>query len=95
MLTTRQLIEFSKCRIEQILVHENDESAIAGFITMAEESVAHNAQAHLVSAKSAFRGRGIRRRLVQQGIRPAKAICGKKAKLFARRWNIGMRELFA
>ncbi|MGB8779274.1 MAG: GNAT family N-acetyltransferase [Candidatus Bathyarchaeia archaeon] len=93
-LTTKQLIEFSK-RPVQILVYENEESAIAGFIIMAEESVEYPAQSHLVAVKSAFRRKGIGRQLVRDGIRRAKAIGRKKVKLFTRPWNIGMRKMCA
>lgn len=51
----KQLIEFSKRPTVQTLVYENWESVIAGFITMAEESVEYPAQAHLVCARSLIR----------------------------------------
>ena len=92
--TSKQLIEFSKRPNAQILVYETEE-LVVGFITMAEGSVEYPAQVHLVAVKSAFRGRGIGRQLVQEGIRRAKTIGRKKVKLFTRPWNIGMRKICA
>lgn len=94
-LTTKQLIEFSKRPTVQILVYENEESVVVGFITMAEGSVEYPAQVHLVGVKSAFRGRGVGRQLVQEGIKRARAIGREKVKLFTRPWNIGMRKICA
>lgn len=92
-LTAKQIIESSKRPNVKILVCENEETAIVGFLTMTEGSNEHTAQIHLVGVKSTFRGKGIGKKLVQKGIKHAEAIGRKKVKLFTRPWNIGMRKM--
>jgi ribosomal protein S18 acetylase RimI-like enzyme len=92
-LTAKQIIEFSKRPSVQILLYENEERAVVGFLTMAEGSAEYPAQVHLIGVKSAFRGKGIGKGLVQECVKHAIALGRKKLKLFTRPWNFGMRRV--
>jgi RimJ/RimL family protein N-acetyltransferase len=92
-LTARQVDEFSKRPSVKVLVCESEEKAVIGFLTMAEGSVEYPAQIHLIGVKSSLRGKGIGKKLVQEGIKHAEAVGRKKVKLFTRPWNIPMRKI--